>query len=393
MKALVFSRKPVRYAAAAVAGRVSPGRGARVGPLSLKDIDEPELPGADWVRFRPRLAGICGSDLATLDGKSSRYFEPIVSFPFTPGHEVVGELDDGSRAVLVPVLTCETASRAAAVPDVRRRPHQPVRAHRVRSPRAGAAERLLHRHRRRMVDRDGRPPQPARAGSRRHDRRSRGHGRAHGMRRARRDRGGQRGDGRGDRCRHARPADDRRAAKRRRASAPSSPRPSTPSSVAWPASSAPTRSSSLANWPGRFAPRPGRSWSRDSSPDGVGTVVDCVGSEASLTQALQVVAPGGDVIVVGMPGHVSLDLTSLWHRETGLRGLLRVHPRRLRSCHDAGGRRRPRPAGQRHLSARPLRRRGRARSHRRVPRRGQDRLRPPRREAPMKALTTRIWVI
>src|SRR6478735_9751529 len=106
MKALVFSRKPVRYAAAAVAGRVSPGRGARVGPLSLKDIDEPDLPGADWVRFRPRLAGICGSDLATLDGKSSRYFEPIVSFPFTPGHEVVGELDDGSRAVLVPVLSC-----------------------------------------------------------------------------------------------------------------------------------------------------------------------------------------------------------------------------------------------------------------------------------------------
>ena len=54
--------------------------------------------------------------------------------------------------------------------------------------------------------------------------------------------------------------------------------------------------------------------------DGVGTVVDCVGSEASLTQALQVVAPGGDVVVVGMPGRVSLDLTSLWHRESGLRG-------------------------------------------------------------------------
>src|SRR3954451_15799848 len=106
MKALVFSRKPVRYAAAAVAGRVSPGRGARVGPLSLKDIDEPELPGANWVRFRPRLAGICGSDLATLDGKSSRYFEPIVSFPFTPGHEVVGDLDRGTRSAVRPLRTC-----------------------------------------------------------------------------------------------------------------------------------------------------------------------------------------------------------------------------------------------------------------------------------------------
>src|SRR5262249_38819705 len=36
----------------------------------------------------------------------SRYFEPIVSFPFVPGHEVVGELDDGSRVVLEPVLGC-----------------------------------------------------------------------------------------------------------------------------------------------------------------------------------------------------------------------------------------------------------------------------------------------
>jgi threonine dehydrogenase-like Zn-dependent dehydrogenase len=55
---------------------------------------------------RPRLSGICGSDLATIDGHSSRYFEPIVSFPFVPGHEVVGELDDGSRVVLEPVLGC-----------------------------------------------------------------------------------------------------------------------------------------------------------------------------------------------------------------------------------------------------------------------------------------------
>ena len=65
------------------------------------------------MRVRPRLAGICGSDLATIDGTSSRYFEPIVSFPFTPGHEVVGELDDGTRAVLVPVLTLRDARHRA----------------------------------------------------------------------------------------------------------------------------------------------------------------------------------------------------------------------------------------------------------------------------------------
>ncbi|MEX2292211.1 MAG: zinc-binding dehydrogenase [Acidimicrobiales bacterium] len=106
MKALVFSRKPAKFAAAMLAGRLSPGSGARVGPLALRDIDPPELPGPGWVRVRPRLSGICGSDLAIVDGTSSRWFEPIVSFPFTPGHEVVGELDDGSRVAIVPVLSC-----------------------------------------------------------------------------------------------------------------------------------------------------------------------------------------------------------------------------------------------------------------------------------------------
>jgi len=102
----VFSRQPAKFAAAMVAGRLVPGGGAKVGPLALRDVDPPELPGPGWVRVRPRLAGICGSDLATIDGTSSRWFEPIVSFPFTPGHEVVGDLDDGTRVVVVPVLSC-----------------------------------------------------------------------------------------------------------------------------------------------------------------------------------------------------------------------------------------------------------------------------------------------
>jgi threonine dehydrogenase-like Zn-dependent dehydrogenase len=109
MKALRFERNVPRYAAAMLAARAVPGAGARVGPLKLTDIDPPELPGPDWVRIRPRLAGICGSDLSTIDGTSSRYFEPIVSFPFVPGHEVVADREgtDGSdRVVLEPVLGC-----------------------------------------------------------------------------------------------------------------------------------------------------------------------------------------------------------------------------------------------------------------------------------------------
>src|SRR4051812_13450282 len=106
VKGLEFDRKPVRYAAAFLAGAVSSGRGATYGPLRLADLDPPDLPGPGWQRIRPRLAGICGSDLATVDGTSSRYFEPIVSFPFVPGHEVVADTDDDRRVVLEPVLGC-----------------------------------------------------------------------------------------------------------------------------------------------------------------------------------------------------------------------------------------------------------------------------------------------
>lgn len=107
MKALRFERSIPRFVAARVAGTWAPGRGSTVGPLRLSDIDSPVAPNGSWQRVRPRLAGICGSDLATIDGASSRWFEPIVSFPFVPGHEIVGDLDDGTRVVLEPVLGCE----------------------------------------------------------------------------------------------------------------------------------------------------------------------------------------------------------------------------------------------------------------------------------------------
>jgi threonine dehydrogenase-like Zn-dependent dehydrogenase len=111
MRALVFERDVPRFAAAIAAGSLRPGSGAKVGPLRLREVERPPLPGPDWVHVKPRLAGICGSDLATIDGTSSRYFEPIVSFPFTMGHEVVADLEgtDGTRrVVLEPVLGCAT---------------------------------------------------------------------------------------------------------------------------------------------------------------------------------------------------------------------------------------------------------------------------------------------
>jgi threonine dehydrogenase-like Zn-dependent dehydrogenase len=106
VKALRFSRSLPRFAAARVAGSMAPGGGVRVGPLALVEAPDPAEPGPGWERVRPVLAGICGSDLATVAGKSSRYFEPIVSFPFVPGHEIVATTEDGARVVVEPVLGC-----------------------------------------------------------------------------------------------------------------------------------------------------------------------------------------------------------------------------------------------------------------------------------------------
>jgi threonine dehydrogenase-like Zn-dependent dehydrogenase len=126
MSTLLFERSLPRFAAARVVSSFGSGRGAGVGPLRLVDRDAPRVPAADWVHVEPVLSGICGSDLATLDGRSSRYFEDIVSFPFVPGHEVVGTvtadavgaegslLPAGSRVVLQPVLGC--AARGISPP-------------------------------------------------------------------------------------------------------------------------------------------------------------------------------------------------------------------------------------------------------------------------------------
>ena len=118
MKALVLERSLPRFAASRVASVFGSGRGAGMGPLSLKDTEAPDLPGEEWHHLVPLLSGICGSDLATVDGRTSRYFEDLVSFPFVPGHEVVGILPEGgtdhagrtlapgTRAVIEPVLGC-----------------------------------------------------------------------------------------------------------------------------------------------------------------------------------------------------------------------------------------------------------------------------------------------
>jgi threonine dehydrogenase-like Zn-dependent dehydrogenase len=91
--------------------------------LELVSIDPPNLPGDGWHHVDTRLSGICGSDLATVEGHASPYFDDWVSFPFVPGHEVVGTVaaadDDRERrrVVIEPVLGHAARGRPLPFPD------------------------------------------------------------------------------------------------------------------------------------------------------------------------------------------------------------------------------------------------------------------------------------
>ena len=104
MKALQVSRKVGRLGMARMVSALSPAAAAKIGPIELVSLDPHTSLGDGWHTVRTRLSGICGSDLSTIEGHASTYFDDWVSFPFTPGHEVVAELADGQRIVLEPVL-------------------------------------------------------------------------------------------------------------------------------------------------------------------------------------------------------------------------------------------------------------------------------------------------
>lgn len=113
-QALELFRSVPRYLSARLVGDRAPGLlSGPLAPMRLVNRKDPVPLGPGWARVRPLLSGICGSDLATIGGRSSFYFSPLVSLPFVPGHEVVGEmledLEDlpaGTRVVLEPVLSC-----------------------------------------------------------------------------------------------------------------------------------------------------------------------------------------------------------------------------------------------------------------------------------------------
>ena len=335
MKALLFERSIPKFAAARLASGWRSGAGARVGPLRLTEMDEPELPGPGWQRLRPRLSGICGSDLATIDGRSSRYFEPLVSFPFVPGHEVVGELDDGTRAVLEPVLRC--AARGIDPPCPACAAGQTNRCRNLAfghlkpglqtgycSPTGGgwgaalvAHDSQLHPVPDGFSDQAAVMVEPAACA-------------LHGALRGAVDGAAGHetavviGAGTLGLCTIA---------------ALSRLRPDIETLVVV-AKHPEQRRLALelgdctVVHPGELARAVRRrtgSLVLDSGQltGGAGLVFDCVGSSQSLTSALAVTAPGGTVVLLGMPGEVKVDLTGLWQREVSVTGAYAYGTERL----------------------------------------------------------------
>lgn len=326
MSRLVFERKPIRFAAARLAGSLIPGRGASVGPLSLDQRNGPtHMPGPDWVELRPRMAGICGSDLALIDGSASAYFDPLVSYPFTPGHEVVGDVLDASghprRVALVPVLSCQPrgispvcAQCAAGRINLCERAAfghlEPGLQSGFCTDTGGGWSHQMIAHTSQLIDVPDdlsdeaavliEPMACAVHAAARYTGNETviiGAGTLGLLTlaaiSATRDR-----DRTGPIVVTARYLEQKRLAKELGADVVCST---------------------------DEMPRFVRSASKslvigDQLTCGFPHVVDCVGSSASLQQSLQVVAPGGEIQVVGMPGNVSLELTSLWHREVAIRG-------------------------------------------------------------------------
>jgi threonine dehydrogenase-like Zn-dependent dehydrogenase len=117
MKALTFEYSIPRYLlVGALARRWPEVLKSELAPVRLREVPDPVLPGQDWVKVRPRLAGLCGSDLSIILCRESLTLQPFASYPFVLGHEVSGEIAEagdevedfreGDRVTVMPMLGC-----------------------------------------------------------------------------------------------------------------------------------------------------------------------------------------------------------------------------------------------------------------------------------------------
>jgi threonine dehydrogenase-like Zn-dependent dehydrogenase len=106
MEALEFRHDVARYLASRFVFAATPALwSARIAPLRRVRMPRPRTTRDGWTTLDVRLSGICGSDLNMITARDSLYLEPEATYPFVPGHEIVGEAD-GARVVVCPVLGC-----------------------------------------------------------------------------------------------------------------------------------------------------------------------------------------------------------------------------------------------------------------------------------------------
>src|SRR5690625_2548607 len=122
MKAVVYDFTKAKYVAAKALGKQFPTLYyGKPSALSLRHVEEPKLPNKNWVKVKPILSGVCGSDMGAICYKTSPSLTPFNSFPSVLGHEVVGivtEVGDhvnhveiGQRITIDPYITCEVRER------------------------------------------------------------------------------------------------------------------------------------------------------------------------------------------------------------------------------------------------------------------------------------------
>ncbi len=119
MRAITFDLHPVRWALCKAAGWIAPR--VFTSPLSglrLADVPVPALPSPRWVRLRTILGGICGTDLAVIFQRNhpASFLRSLTTYPVMLGHEVVATVDEvgpdvtrvraGDRVCVEPTLSC-----------------------------------------------------------------------------------------------------------------------------------------------------------------------------------------------------------------------------------------------------------------------------------------------
>jgi threonine dehydrogenase-like Zn-dependent dehydrogenase len=110
LKAILFSSQRIN-------DQPAPEHLPGLAHLQLTDVPVPDLPNENWTVIKSKIAGICGSDLGSLQGKPMPAAEPYFKLPIIPGHELFGEiaavgkkvrgLQVGQRVSVDPTLGCK----------------------------------------------------------------------------------------------------------------------------------------------------------------------------------------------------------------------------------------------------------------------------------------------